>query len=181
MQFKGQEFRQIDSEDQREAQDDRASQVAELELKLESEQLKSEECLDSLRRSQADFINYKRRIVQEQQEGRAAAQAAMLEQLLPLLDDLGRALQAAPQEYADQPWVEGIFLVGKRLSSTLEQMGVRQVGKVGEMFNPHLHEALMTQPGSGAPTGTILQVTRPGYALGERIVRPAQVIVAGAA
>jgi molecular chaperone GrpE len=176
MQFKGQEFQQARPQ----PEEERANQLAELELKLESEQAKSEEYLDSLRRTQADFINYKRRTVQEQQEGRVAAQAATLEQLLPILDDLGRALQSAPQEYADQPWVQGIFLVGKRLFSTLEQMGVKQVGKAGEMFDPRVHEALMTRAGTGAPTGTIVQVTRPGYALGERVIRPAQVIVAGA-
>ncbi|HVB72759.1 MAG TPA: nucleotide exchange factor GrpE [Ktedonobacteraceae bacterium] len=181
MQFKGQEFEQINPQDARQARDEQASQIAELELKLESQELKSEEYLDSLRRTQADFINYKRRAVQEQQDGRVASQAAMLEQLLPVLDDLGRALQSAPDEYANQPWVQGIFLVGKRLASTLEQMGVRQIGQVGEMFDPHLHEALMTRAGTGAPAGTIVQVTRPGYALGERIIRPAQVIVAGEA
>ena len=101
--------------------------------------------------------------------------------MLSVLDDLGRALDAAPEEYADQSWVEGIFLVRRRLFSTLEQMGVRQVGKVGEAFDPHIHDALMTQSGSGSPMGTVVQVTRSGYAMGERIIRPAQVIVAGAA
>lgn len=181
MQFKGQQFHPIHSQDRQEAEAEQASRVAELELQLESEQMKSEEYLDSLRRSQADFINYKRRVTQEQQEGNVAAQVAMLEQLLPMLDDLGRALQAAPTKYREQPWVQGIFLVSKRLSSTLEQMGVRQIGKEGEMFDPRLHEAVMAQPNADVPAGTILQVTRPGYALNERVIRPAQVVVAGAA
>ena len=175
----GQGFQQIDPQPQ--TQEERASQISELQQKLEAEQKKSEEYLDALRRAQADFINYKRRSMQEQQEARAAAEAAVIERLLPLLDDLGRALEAAPAEYADQPWVEGIFLVRKRLFAALEQLGVRQVGKVGEVFDPHVHDALMTQSGSDAPMGTVVQVTRSGYALGERIIRPAQVIVAGAA
>lgn len=169
------------SQDAQQEQAELESRIAELELQLESERLKSEECLDSLRRSQADFINYKRRTSQDQQEERAAAQAAVLEQLLPVLDDLGRAMQAAPAENADQPWAQGIFLVGKRLFSTLEQMGVRQVGKEGEVFDPRVHEAVMSQPDTGRSAGTVVQVTRPGYALNDRIIRPAQVIVAGAA
>src|SRR5437588_8857470 len=125
MQFKGQEFQRINSQDVRQDQAELESRIAELELQLESERLKSEEYLDSLRRSQADFVNYKRRTTQDQQEERAAAQVAVLEQLLPVLDDLGRAMQAAPADNAGQPWAQGIFLVGKQLFSTLEQMGVR--------------------------------------------------------
>lgn len=181
MQFKGQEFQRIYSQDARQNQAELESRIAELELQLESEQLKSEEYLDSLKRSQADFINYKRRTTQDQQEERAVAQIAVLEQLLPVLDNLGRAIQAMPAENADQPWAQGILLVGKQLFSTLEQMGVRQVGKEGEVFDPRLHEAVMSQPDTGRQAGTIVQVTRPGYALNERIIRPAQVIVASAA
>jgi molecular chaperone GrpE len=183
MQYNGQNSRQVDPQAQQEQseQNEAANQIAELQLRLEAEQQKSEEYLDALRRSQADFINYKRRSVQEQQEARAAAESAVIERLLPVLDDLGRALETAPAEYADQPWVEGIFLVRRRLFNTLEQMGVRQVGQVGEAFDPNIHDALMTQSGTGSPMGTVVQVTRSGYALGERIIRPAQVIVAGAA
>jgi molecular chaperone GrpE len=160
---------------------EQADQVAALTQKLEAVQLKSEEYLDLLRRTQADFINYKRRTSQEQNEERITAQIAVLEQVLPVLDDFGRALQAAPAELAGQPWVQGIQLVARRLISVLEQLGVRQVGKPGEKFDPHWHEAVTMQPQSDMPEGTILQVTRPGYAVGERVIRPAQVIVAGAA
>ncbi|HET9999612.1 MAG TPA: nucleotide exchange factor GrpE [Ktedonobacteraceae bacterium] len=176
----GQDFRQGDPQGQQE-RDEQANMLAELQLQFGAEQQKSEEYLDALRRTQADFINYKRRSTQEQQDARVAAQAAIIERLLPVLDDLGRALESAPAEFADQPWVEGIFLVRRRLFSTLEQMGVRQVGKVGEAFDPNIHDALMTQSGTGSPMGTVVQVTRSGYAMGDRIIRPAQVIVAGAA
>jgi molecular chaperone GrpE len=176
----GQNFQYRDPQAQRE-QNEQAGHIAELRLKLEAEQKKSEEYLDALRRIQADYVNYKRRSVLEQQEARAAAGAAVIERLLPVLDDLGRALETAPTEYADQPWVEGIFLVRRRLLSTLEEMGVRQVGQVGEVFDPRVHDALMTQSGSGVPMGTVVQVTRSGYTMGERIIRPAQVIVAGVA
>ena len=182
MQYNGRNSRRKDGQERTEQgeQQEANMRITELELQLEAEQHKSEEYLDGLRRSQADFINYKRRSAQEQQDARAAAGAAVIERLLPVLDDLGRALDSAPAEFADQPWVEGIFLVRRRLFATLEQMGVRQVGKVGEAFDPNIHDALMTQSGTGSPMGTVVQVTRSGYVLGDRIIRPAQVIVAGA-
>lgn len=152
--------------------------VADLTQKLETEQLKTEEYLDMLRRTQADFINYRRRASQEQGEGRTAAQVALLDQLLPVLDDLKRALDSAPPELAHHPWVQGVRLVAKRLLTTLEQMGVQQFGRPGEKFNPRWHEAVMTEVRPDIPEGSILHVTRPGYALGERVIRPAQVIVA---
>lgn len=174
MQQSGREFETAPYQEQAQQE-----QLAELHLQLESEQQKSEEYLDLLRRTQADFINYKRRMGQEQQEGRIAGQVAVLEQVLPVLDDLGRALSSAPPELANSPWVQGVLLVARRLMSTLEQMGVRQIGRPGEPFDPRLHEAVSIQANTGAADGTIAQVTRPGYALGERIIRPAQVIVAG--
>lgn len=183
MQNKGQNSGQKDSQAQpgQSEQDESAYRIAELQLQLESEQQKSEEYLAALRQMQADFVNYKRRSVQEQQIARASAESSVIERLLPVLDDLGRALDATPAEYADQSWVEGIFLVRRNLLNALEQMGVRQVGSVGEAFDPNIHDALMTQSGTGSPMGTVVHVTRSGYAMGERIIRPAQVIVAGAA
>ena len=157
---------------------DASPTLTELMQKLEAEQLKTEEYLDMLRRTQADFINYRRRTSQEQNEGRTTAQIAVLDQILPVLDDLGRALQAAPPELANNSWVQGIQLVAKRLMATLEQLGVKQIGRPDEQFDPRWHEALSTEVRSNVPEGTILHVTRPGYAIGERVIRPAQVIVA---
>jgi molecular chaperone GrpE len=183
MQNKGQNFRRSDPQAQPEqsAPDELESRIAELQLQLEAEQQKSEEYLDALRRMQADFVNYKRRSVQEQQDARTSTESSVIERLLPVLDDLGRALDATPAEYANQPWVEGLFLVRRRLFNALEQIGVRQVGSVGEAFDPNIHDALMTKSDTGSPMGTVVQVTRSGYAMGDRIIRPAQVIVAGAA
>jgi molecular chaperone GrpE len=148
-----------------------------LEQQLAEVQEQKQTCLDALLRSQADFSNFKRRATQEQAEARGAAQAALLETLLPVLDDLGRALESAPAKLANQPWVQGIRLVAKQLSKTLQQLGVRQIGSQGEDFDPRWHEAIMIEPHPDLPEGTIVQVSRPGYALGDRIIRPAQVVV----
>jgi len=148
-----------------------------LEQKLAAEQQKAEEYLDLLRRTQADFINYRHRINQELDEVRTTAQIDVLQQFLPVLDDLGRALEAAPPDLVGHPWVQGLLLVAKRLTATLNQLSIQQVGKVGETFNPHIHEAVEMEVRPGVPPGTVLQVIRPGYAYRERIIRPAQVVV----
>ena len=157
-----------------------ATVSAQAEERLTAEQQKAEECLDLLRRTQADFVNYRRRMSQEQAEARSAAQSALLSQVLPVLDDLGRVLGAAPPELATHPWVQGLFLVARRLTTLLGQLGVRQFGTPGEPFDPRWHEAITTETRADVPEGTILHVSQPGYALGERVIRPAQVVVARA-
>lgn len=151
-----------------------------VEQQLAEAERQKQTCLDSLLRAQADFANYKRRAAQEQAEGRMAATGEMLDALVPVLDDVGRALEAAPAELAEQPWVQGIHLVSRQLAATLQRLGVRQIGSPGEPFDPHWHEAVLTESRSDVPEGTVVRVTRPGYAQGERILRPAEVVVAAA-
>jgi len=165
---------------EREGEPNSATDPAQVQQRLTAEQQKAEECLDQLRRTQADFVNYRRRMSQEQAEARIAAQSATLSQVLPVLDDLGRALGAAPPELATHPWVQGLFLVARRLTTLLDQMGVRQIGTAGEPFDPRRHEAITTEVRTDVPEGTILHVIQPGYVLGERVIRPAQVVVARA-
>lgn len=148
-------------------------QLAEAERQLQAYK-------DALLRAQADFVNYKRRAAQEQAEAREVAKVETVEALFPVLDDLGRALEAAPEELAEQPWVQGIHLVARQLTATLQHMGVRQIGATGESFDPRWHEAVMTERRSDVPEGTVVRITRPGYALDERILRPAGAVVAAA-
>jgi len=150
------------------------------EQQLTPEQQKAEEYLNLLRRTQADFVNYRRRMGQEQAEGRIAAQSELLSHLLPVLDDLGRALGTIPPELVSDPWVQGLFLVARRLTTLLDQLGVQRIGAPGQPFDPHWHEAITTEARADVPEGTILHVAQPGYVLGERVVRPAQVVVTGA-
>lgn len=186
MQQNGQEqqehrgLQQTGEQPEREGEPNSATASAQVEQRLSAEQQKAEECLDLLRRTQADFVNYRRRMSQEQAEGRIAAQSALLSHLLPVLDDLGRALGAAPPELATHPWVQGLFLVARRLTTQLDQLGVRQIGTPGEPFDPRWHEAITTEMRADVPEGTILRIAQPGYAMGERVIRPAQVVVARA-
>lgn len=152
----------------------------EIEQQLRSEQQKAEEYLDLLRRTQADFVNYRRRMTQEQAEVRTTAQISLLKQLLPILDDFERAVDVTPENLAQDPWVQGLLFIARRLTALLDQLGVRQIGEQGEQFDPRLHEAITMEVRPGVPEGTILQVARSGYARGDHVIRPAQVVVAGA-
>jgi molecular chaperone GrpE len=159
---------------------DSATQSNQVEQRLTAERQRVEECMDLLRRTQADFVNYRRQMIKEQSESRIAAQSALLSQLLPVLNDLERTLNKVPPELSNDPWVQGIRLVARRISTLFEQLGIQQVGTPGEPFDPHQHEAIATEMRSDVPEGTILRVDRPGYLAGERVIRPAQVVVARA-
>jgi molecular chaperone GrpE len=172
-------LQEVTEEPQQEGEPNSASVSAQIEQQLISEQQKAEEYLDLLRRTQADFINYRRRVGQELAEGRLAAQSELLSRFLPVLDDLGRALGAVPPELATMPWVQGLFLMARRLTALLDQLGVQRIGTPGEPFDPRWHEAITTEERADVPEGTILQVAQPGYVLGDRVIRPAQVVVTG--
>jgi molecular chaperone GrpE len=173
-------LRQTAEQPEREGAPGSAPASAQVEQQLAEEHQRAEECLDLLRRTQADFVNYRRRIGQEQVEGRIAAQSALLFELLPVLDDLERALSAAPPEQAQDSWVQGLLLVARRLTTLLDRLGVRKIGEPGEPFDPHKHEAITAEVRTDVPEGTILHTIRPGYLWGERVIRPAQVSVARA-
>ena len=127
---------------EQEGEPNAASVTAEIEKRLTEEQKKAEECMSLLQRTQADFVNYRRRMSQEQGEARIAAQSALLSHFLPVLDDLGRALGAAPPELSTHPWVQGLVLIARRIGVLLDQLGVQQIGMPGERFDPRWHEAI---------------------------------------
>jgi molecular chaperone GrpE len=101
----------------------------------------------------------------------------LVKALLPVLDDLGRALDAA-EEHEEAKLEEGVRLVHRQLSELLRREGLAEIETDGK-FDPHVHEALLTQP-SEAPEGSVIDVVQKGYRLGERVLRPARVVVAAA-
>jgi molecular chaperone GrpE len=131
---------------------------------------------DRLLRLAADFENYKKRAAREREEYVALANARLLAELLPVLDDLERALAAAEQ-HEEAQLEEGVRLVHRALAALLERHGVTAIETDGK-FDPHVHEALLAQPSEEAESGSVLNVVQKGYKLGERVVRPARVIVA---
>ena len=133
---------------------------------------------DRLLRLAADFENYKKRAARERQEYVALANERLIAELIPILDDLERALAAA-EEHQEAQLEEGVRLVHRSLAGLLERHGVKPIETDGQ-FDPHVHEALLSQP-SDAPEGTVIEVVQKGYKLGDRVLRPARVVVAGPA
>jgi molecular chaperone GrpE len=152
---------------------------------------------DRLLRVAADFDNYKKRAAREREEYVALANERLVKELLPILDDLERALTAVAehgvgsgageagtsaddrlrQAYADEAALEeGVRLVHRSLASVLERQGLKPIETEGK-FDPHVHEALLSQP-SEAEEGSVIDVVQKGYTLGDRVVRPARVVIA---
>jgi molecular chaperone GrpE len=135
-----------------------------------------DEAVDRWKRAAADLDNFRKRAARERETYVTFANERLVAELLPILDDLERALQAAA-EHEEARLEEGVELVHRELAALLERYGVKEIETSG-MFDPHVHEALVAQP-SEADEGSVLDVIQKGYTLGERVVRPARVIVAG--
>jgi molecular chaperone GrpE len=149
--------------------------IAELEERIALLERERDEYLADVKRLAADFDNYRKRAAREQQSLVARAHERLVKDLLPVLDDLERALEAAEQ-HEEAKLEDGVRLVHRELRGTLEKEGLVEIETDGE-FDPHVHEALLSQP-SDEDDGAILQVIQKGYRLGDRVLRPARVVVA---
>ena len=128
-----------------------------------------DEYLDALQRLKAEFDNYRKRVARDQQELAARAHERLVKELVPILDDLERAL--AHEGDLD----EGIRLIHRQFSEALAKEGLTEVPTDGK-FDPHTQEALLSQP-SEAEEGDVIQVLQKGYRLGDRVLRPARVVI----
>jgi len=155
---------------------DEKHQVTE-EESLEPEALLAEpdQLLDDLKRVDADFDNYRKRAARERVTVYAHANERLVKDLIPILDDLGRALEAAGQ-HEEAKLEEGVRLVHRALSDLLTKEGLAEIETEGK-FDPHVHEALLSQP-SEHDEGTVIEVVQKGYKLGDKVLRPARVVVA---
>ena len=134
-----------------------------------------DEYLDALQRTAAEFDNYRKRVQREQESLVARAAERLVRELLPVLDDLERALQAAEQ-HEEAQLEDGVRLVHRSLAELLRKEGLEEIPTDGR-FDPHVHEALLSQP-SDAESGDVVEVIQKGYTLADRVLRPARVIVA---
>jgi molecular chaperone GrpE len=148
--------------------------IAELEERLALLERERDELIDDLKRVAADFDNYRKRVARDQAALVERAHERVVKELLPVLDDLERALVAA-EEHEEAKLEEGVRLVHRELRDALAKEGLVEIETEGE-FDPHVHEALLTQP-SEESDGAILQVIQKGYRLGDRVLRPARVVV----
>ena len=141
----------------------------------ENLQRERDELVDTLQRVQAEFENYRKRAARDQESLVARAHERLVKELLPVLDDLERALEAA-EAHEEAKLEEGVALVARSLAAVLRKEGLQEVPSEGK-FDPHVHEALLSQP-SEAEAGSVIEVLQKGYRLGDRVLRPARVVVA---
>jgi len=151
-----------------------AEDVEALKKALAEERAKAEKYLANWKRAQADFINYKQRSEQDKEETSKFANSVVILSLLPVLDDLERALDSIPPRLAKLPWVEGIRLVERKFRTSLEAQGLTPIKAKGEPFDPNLHEAAMRSKGK---EGMVVKELQRGYKLRDRVLRPATVAV----
>ncbi|UCD08405.1 MAG: nucleotide exchange factor GrpE [Dehalococcoidales bacterium] len=145
-----------------------------LKQSLVEEKTKAEEYLANWQRTQADFINYRRRNDKEKEELGEYSRAAIVQCVLPILDDFERAISAMPDQEVDSNWVEGVRMIEKKLRTILESEGLSCIEAVGESFDPYQHEAVRQESGE---EGVVLDEVQKGYKFNEKVIRASQVVV----
>ncbi len=133
--------------------------------------------LDLLKRTQADFENYQKRNQREREQERRFMNGAFASGLLPVLDNLERAMSAASQAGETGPLVQGVSMVHSQLLSLLQKNGIAPIDAHGKQFDPNLHEAVMRQPVEDQLPNTVVQVLEQGFMIHDRVLRPARVVV----
>ena len=146
-----------------------------LKRQLEEARAQASEFKDSWMRSQAEFQNFRKRVERDNETMRSTMKGDIIKKVLPVLDDLERALQNRP---ADDSWASGVELVARKFQNILEMEGVKRIEAEGAEFDPNFHEAISHEPADGVQSGHVIEVIQNGYVIGERVIRPALVRVA---
>lgn len=158
-----------------------ASQVqTDLDALIADTQRERDEYLELAKRAQADFENYRKRMSSEVEAALARGKSELLRDVVPVLDDLERAIQAAgldPEGDSEDGLAHGVLLVFRGLRDSLVRNGIETVDPEGEKFDPTAHEALSTIAAEGVESGVVVETMQKGYRLGEQLIRPARVVV----
>ncbi|GAB4554048.1 MAG: nucleotide exchange factor GrpE [Anaerolineae bacterium] len=154
------------------------AQLNEAQKQLTEAQQKAQEYLDGWQRARAEFANYRKRADKEREDAFQNAAIETLKRLLPVMDDFERAVSVVPAEQLELEPIKGFSLIHRKLSSLLENAGLKVLDPKGEPFDPAFHEALGQDPSGDVPSGHITLVLQKGYVYGDRVVRPALVRVA---
>lgn len=171
--FPGEEER-MEKAEGREAGLSEVESVESLKKALAEEKEKAEKYLGNWQRAQADFVNFKRRAEQERAEVNNFANSTLILNLLPVLDDLERALEHINEDVEGSAWVDGIKLIYRKLKGTLEAQGLAEIEAEGKDFDPSIHEAVMCAEGED---GKVIEVIEKGYKFRDRVIRPSKVKV----
>lgn len=154
-------------------------QIAHITEEIHQQVVKErDEYLDSLKRLQAEFDNFRKRVLRESEAAARRASTGVVEELLPVLDNFERALRAT-SEHDEKVLAEGVEMVYKQLRDVLDRRGLCELEAEGEDFDPNHHEAVLCRPFPGEQEGKVMEVVEKGYTLDDTVVRPAKVIVSG--
>lgn len=153
-------------------------EAPDLQAQLEEAQAQAAEYLDGWQRARAELANFRKRNERERSQWQIELRAEAIESLLPVLDDFDRAMDNLSDDIREHDWVSGIALIYRKFQTQLNELGVREIPAAGEMFDPELHDAMMSREEPDTESGTIIEVLRKGYTLNERVIRPALVVVA---
>lgn len=148
-----------------------------LEDQLAEAQAKAAEYLDGWQRARAEFANARKRAERQRAEAYSSAAIEFGKKLLPVVDDLGRALESVPEEISENPWFEGLDLVNRKILSILESMNIQSIDALGQPFDPNYHEALSLKEAGDAESGLVIEELQTGYRLGDKVIRPSLVNV----
>ena len=151
-----------------------------LRQELEVQKKKAEEYLDQWRRTAAEFANHRKRNDRERAAFTKMSNANLIMRLLPVLDDLQRALQTIPDDLHSLTWVDGIVLIGRKFHDILEREGLSEIEAEGRPFDPNLHEAVLYEESPECGEGTVISELQKGYRLHDQVLRAALVKVARA-
>ncbi len=161
-----------------ETDEDSAAETVERDLdELGAAKRERDEYLELAQRTRADFENYRKRVAKETSDALARGKGDLARGLLPVIDNLERALSTGSDPAAHGALVEGVGLVLAELRGRLGDAGVESFDPTGEKFDPQLHEALSTQPADGGAPGIVLETMEKGYRLNGQVLRPAKVVV----
>lgn len=157
-----------------------ADELVQITTELHEEVLRErDEYLDSLQRLKAEFDNFRKRVQREGEQRVQRAQTEVIEELLPVLDNFERAMQAAAQ-HDEKLLTSGVELVYNQLRDLLTKKGLCEIEAEGAQFDPNQHDAVMCQPSGEHDEGTVMQVLEKGYQVDDKVMRPARVIVSTA-
>lgn len=145
---------------------------------VDAAQTQAQEYLEGWQRARAEFANYKKRVERELKDSHSSASGNVLKDILPAIDDFERAVSNVPPQLKDDPWVNGVSMVLRKLNKVLDEYGVTVVDPTGEEFDPSHHEAIGMEDSDSVAAGHVTATLQKGYVLGDRVLRPALVRVA---
>ena len=151
------------------------AEIEALTKRLEEAEAKASEYKDGWLRTQADFVNYRNRVSRDNELTYASMKGDIVKKVLPVLDDLERALA---NRSVDDAWASGIELIARKFQAVMESEGLTRIEAEGQPFDPNFHEAISHEPSEDVESGQVIAVVQNGYMLGERVIRPALVRVA---